>query len=139
MTHQSPSLLLRLARKLPFISRLVTAFAERKRLAAPESLPDTAPPMAQEARPAPTGKTTTARPKAREAKPAAPPPDAKTHAPACPHCRKTMVMKVARSGAKAGDNFWGCADYPQCRGIRAIFAPMPSQPVRSKPANKRQR
>ncbi|WP_110946663.1 restriction endonuclease [Pseudomonas bohemica] len=44
--------------------------------------------------------------------------------PACPHCRKTMVMRVARTGANAGGNFWGCADYPKCRGIRAIFAPM---------------
>jgi restriction system protein len=44
--------------------------------------------------------------------------------PACPHCRKTMVMRVARTGANAGGNFWGCADYPKCRGIRPIFAPM---------------
>lgn len=44
--------------------------------------------------------------------------------PACPHCRKTMVMRVARTGANAGGNFWGCADYPKCRGIRAIFAPL---------------
>jgi restriction system protein len=44
--------------------------------------------------------------------------------PVCPHCRKTMVMRVARTGANAGGNFWGCADYPKCRGIRAIFAPM---------------
>lgn len=45
-------------------------------------------------------------------------------APACPHCKKVMVMKVARTGANAGGNFWGCGDYPKCRGIRAIFAPM---------------
>lgn len=46
------------------------------------------------------------------------------HAPACPHCRKQMVTRVARSGANAGGNFWGCVDYPKCRGIRPIFAPM---------------
>ncbi|WP_065835098.1 restriction endonuclease [Pseudomonas syringae] len=45
-------------------------------------------------------------------------------APACPHCRKAMVMRVARTGANAGGNFWGCSAYPKCRGIRAIFAPM---------------
>lgn len=48
-------------------------------------------------------------------------------APACPHCRKTMVVRVARSGANAGGNFWGCVDYPKCRGIRAMFAPMKVQ------------
>jgi hypothetical protein len=45
-------------------------------------------------------------------------------APACPHCKKVMIMKVARTGPNAGGNFWGCGDYPKCRGIRAIFAPM---------------
>ncbi|WP_459744626.1 topoisomerase DNA-binding C4 zinc finger domain-containing protein [Pseudomonas sp. 3A(2025)] len=50
-------------------------------------------------------------------------------APACPHCKQTMVMRVARTGANAGGNFWGCASYPKCRGIRAIFAPLPSQRV----------
>jgi restriction system protein len=52
------------------------------------------------------------------AEPVAPP------APACPHCRKTMVIRVARTGANAGGNFWGCTDYPKCRGIRAIFPAM---------------
>jgi restriction system protein len=45
-------------------------------------------------------------------------------APACPHCRKPMVIRKARSGANAGGDFWGCASYPKCRGIRAIFKPM---------------
>jgi restriction system protein len=45
-------------------------------------------------------------------------------APACPHCKKVMVLKVARTGPNAGGNFWGCGDYPKCRGIRAIFAPI---------------
>jgi restriction system protein len=49
---------------------------------------------------------------------------AEVEAPACPHCRKRMVVRVARTGANAGGNFWGCVDYPKCRGIRAIFAPM---------------
>lgn len=47
---------------------------------------------------------------------------AQPEAPACPHCRKQMVIKVARTGPNAGGNFWGCADYPKCRGIRPIFA-----------------
>jgi restriction system protein len=45
-------------------------------------------------------------------------------APACPHCRKTMVIRKARTGKNAGGNFWGCQDYPKCQGLRAIFAPM---------------
>ena len=46
-------------------------------------------------------------------------------APACPHCRKPMTVKVARTGRNAGGNFWACTDYPKCRGIRAIFPTTP--------------
>jgi len=49
---------------------------------------------------------------------------AKPVAPACPHCRKPMVIRVARSGANAGGDFWGCSSYPGCKGIRPIFRPM---------------
>ena len=49
---------------------------------------------------------------------------AQPKAPACPHCRKLMVIKVARTGRNAGGNFWGCGDYPKCRGIRAMFGPI---------------
>lgn len=49
---------------------------------------------------------------------------AEPKAPACPHCKQVMVIKVARTGPNAGGNFWGCQGYPKCRGIRAIFAPM---------------
>ncbi|MEB0041302.1 restriction endonuclease [Pseudomonas sp. MH10] len=45
----------------------------------------------------------------------------KPAAPACPHCKKQMVIRVARSGANAGGDFWGCSAYPKCRGIRTIF------------------
>jgi restriction system protein len=54
----------------------------------------------------------------------APQAPAAVTAPACPHCRKPMVVRVARTGANAGGDFWGCSNYPKCRGIRAIFAPM---------------
>ncbi|WP_371856733.1 topoisomerase DNA-binding C4 zinc finger domain-containing protein [Pseudomonas sp. Irchel 3A5] len=65
------------------------------------------------------------KPKVRKAKPkAAPKAAAEPKAPACPHCKKVMVQKVARTGANAGGKFWGCGDYPKCRGIRAIFASM---------------
>jgi restriction system protein len=64
---------------------------------------------------------TVTQPVTREAEPK---PASLPLAPLCPHCRKTMVVRVARSGANAGGNFWGCGDYPKCRGIRPIFAPM---------------
>jgi hypothetical protein len=51
--------------------------------------------------------------------------------PNCPHCRKPMVIKTARTGRNAGD-FWGCADYPKCRGIRPIFR-APSAPAKKTP------
>ena len=40
--------------------------------------------------------------------------------PACPRCGSAMVKRVAKQGANAGNAFWGCASYPQCRGVRAI-------------------
>ena len=54
----------------------------------------------------------------------APEPVAAPKAPACPHCRKPMVVRVARTGANAGGDFWGCSNYPKCRGLRPIFPPM---------------
>lgn len=40
--------------------------------------------------------------------------------PACPSCSKAMVRRVASKGANAGQPFWGCADFPRCRGTRAM-------------------
>src|SRR5205823_13144179 len=41
-------------------------------------------------------------------------------APACPRCGSEMVIKEARRGANAGGKFWGCPNYPDCRGTREI-------------------
>ena len=38
----------------------------------------------------------------------------------CPLCAKTMVRRTAKRGANAGGEFWGCTDYPACRGTRPI-------------------
>ena len=35
----------------------------------------------------------------------------------CPRCGAPMVLRVARRGAHAGEQFYGCSRYPQCRGI----------------------
>ena len=36
--------------------------------------------------------------------------------PACPQCGKAMVLRTAKTGARAGTQFWGCSAYPSCRG-----------------------
>lgn len=41
----------------------------------------------------------------------------KSQPPSCPKCGKPMVQRVARSGFRAGESFWGCSDYPRCNGI----------------------
>jgi restriction system protein len=40
--------------------------------------------------------------------------------PSCPTCGGAMVRRVAKRGANAGTEFWGCTSYPQCRGTRAM-------------------
>ncbi len=37
--------------------------------------------------------------------------------PACPLCKGLMVLRTAKRGTNAGAQFWGCADYPKCKGI----------------------
>ena len=39
-------------------------------------------------------------------------------APHCPICNNAMVKRRARKGANAGQFFWGCSRYPDCRGTR---------------------
>lgn len=52
--------------------------------------------------------------------------ETKTHAsvlqrgcssPACPKCRNPMVRRVAKQGVNAGKEFWGCSQYPNCKGV----------------------
>jgi four helix bundle suffix protein len=40
------------------------------------------------------------------------------HAPTCPDCGKPMTTRKATTGASAGKAFWGCTNYPECKGIR---------------------
>lgn len=41
---------------------------------------------------------------------------ATTNAPDCPVCQSVMVMRTARKGVNAGNKFWGCTQYPACKG-----------------------
>lgn len=43
--------------------------------------------------------------------------DTDPDAPRCPVCGSTMVLRTAKRGARAGKKFWGCSEYPYCRGI----------------------
>jgi restriction system protein len=40
--------------------------------------------------------------------------------PSCPGCGSAMVIRTAKKGANAGNRFWGCSNYPQCKGIVPI-------------------
>lgn len=38
--------------------------------------------------------------------------------PSCPTCGKPMVMRTAKRGKNAGNDFWGCSQFPGCHGTR---------------------
>lgn len=37
--------------------------------------------------------------------------------PACPQCGKPMVLRTAKTSKNAGKQFWGCSEYPDCKGV----------------------
>lgn len=41
-------------------------------------------------------------------------------APACPLCGKPLALRMARKGPNAGSQFWGCSQYPDCKGTRPL-------------------
>jgi four helix bundle suffix protein len=43
---------------------------------------------------------------------------ASLNAPLCPLCGRPMLQRVARTGPHSGQSFWGCSDYPNCKGTR---------------------
>lgn len=40
--------------------------------------------------------------------------------PDCPLCTKPMISRVAKKGAQSGKQFWGCTNFPACRGTRPL-------------------
>lgn len=42
----------------------------------------------------------------------------KARTPKCPVCGSPMVLKVAKRGKNAGQEFWSCTRYPECKGTR---------------------
>jgi restriction system protein len=42
----------------------------------------------------------------------------KAPTPTCPLCGKGMRQRTAKKGPHAGQPFWGCSGYPECKGTR---------------------
>jgi predicted RNA-binding Zn-ribbon protein involved in translation (DUF1610 family) len=40
-----------------------------------------------------------------------------TEPPLCPKCGSRMVLRTIKSGERAGQQLYGCSNYPQCRGV----------------------
>jgi len=40
--------------------------------------------------------------------------------PVCPQCDSPMVRRTSRTGKNAGKSFWGCSQYPRCKGILSM-------------------
>lgn len=38
----------------------------------------------------------------------------------CPRCGGNLVLKTAHRGANAGNQFWGCSNYPKCKYIKNV-------------------
>jgi len=109
------------------------AAARAPATAAPAMTAPVAPTRATTAPPAPTHLTTAPASTAPPTAASAPAPVASAsaparhgpagaaspaRAPACPVCGAAMVRRTARNGAHAGSQFWGCPQYPRCRGTR---------------------
>jgi len=48
------------------------------------------------------------------------PTDPTDQIPDCPACGKLMVLRTAKKGTSAGQSFWGCSNYPDCKGVVKI-------------------
>jgi four helix bundle suffix protein len=46
------------------------------------------------------------------------PSDQSDNPPLCPLCGLPMVLRTARKGRKAGQRFWGCSGFPDCKETR---------------------
>ena len=38
----------------------------------------------------------------------------------CPKCGSLLVLRTVKSGAKAGQQFWGCSTFPKCRIMQSL-------------------
>lgn len=99
----------------PPASAPVVPPARRAAAAPPAPTPRPAAPVPRPAMaPAPAPART---PVPRRA-PATPPKNATGGPPVCPVCAQPMLLRLARQGPQAQRRFWGCVDYPACKGTR---------------------
>lgn len=59
----------------------------------------------------------------RETRPATALNNARTpdsRVPECPVCQNAMTKRTAKRGMSAGNEFWGCTQYPACKGTRPV-------------------
>ena len=40
--------------------------------------------------------------------------------PLCPRCGKPLILRTAKKGSNAGNQFYGCSGFPKCRFIRDL-------------------
>lgn len=45
----------------------------------------------------------------------------------CPLCGGSMTLRMARFGPSAGNQFWGCANYPNCKGLVNLDGSIPDR------------
>lgn len=73
--------------------------------------------VSQSAKPQPN-RSFSSSPPPSSSTPSSPPSAPAT--PRCPVCNGAMVMREAKKGGKAGSSFWGCRQFPSCRGVRPV-------------------
>jgi Nuclease-related domain/Topoisomerase DNA binding C4 zinc finger len=44
-------------------------------------------------------------------------PEQVVDTPQCPRCGGVMVLRIAKKGENVGKEFWGCSQFPKCRGV----------------------
>lgn len=52
--------------------------------------------------------------------PAAPTATPQFRSPSCPECHSPMVKRTNRNGYNPGSQFWGCTQWPACKGKRRV-------------------
>lgn len=54
--------------------------------------------------------------------------DPSARIPHCPQCGQLMALRTAKTGPRAGSQFWGCTAYPNCKGTLPLDPPAPPDP-----------
>lgn len=67
-----------------------------------------------------TGTTEAPKPSTKARKTTKPADQITQTTPKCPSCGASMQKRQAKRGNNLGKKFWGCSQYPQCRGTRPL-------------------